>query len=144
VLGTLLDESRITSAAIVLSPTGAKVTGPGWSGRREWFLLALQVEHARRRSWRGRQTPRGPQLHWSHRLRLIGCELDAVGAHTYALVVQPQAVRVKSPTGYDRSFNSDSQGRRALLAPHLRGQQPDSGEHADSSPPPAGAANTSR
>jgi hypothetical protein len=124
----------MTRAAIVLAPTGAKITGPGWAGRREWSLLALHSELARQSSWRGAPAPAGPQRHWAHQLRLIGCEPDAVGRHTYTLVVQPETVRVKSTAGYDRSFSTDSLQRRAQLALYLRKQQPESTQRAETSP----------
>jgi hypothetical protein len=125
-LGMLLDQSGSESAEIALSATGATVRpAAAWSWPREWSVEALARESARQRSWRGGRAPRGSRpdgVRW--RLRVVGTALDAEGAGPCTISVQPDTVRVQKPDGHVRAYPTDTLERRAVLAPHLRGQAP--------------------
>jgi hypothetical protein len=125
-LGMLLDQSSTDSAEIVLSATGATVrTSTAWSWPREWSSEALASESARQRNWRAENTPAQHRLEgvrWA--LRVIGTELDAEGSGPYTILVHSDTVRVQKPDGNERAYTAESLRRRAVLAPHLRGQAP--------------------
>ena len=125
-LGMLLDQSDSDSAEIDLSATGATVrTAAAWSWPREWSMEALARESARQRSRRAGSAPRPyrPEgVRW--RLRVVGTALDAEGSGPCTISVQPDTVRVQKPDGHVRAYAAESLQRRAVLAPHLRGQAP--------------------
>ena len=122
-LGTLLDDCRCTNAVIRVSPQGAEIIAPGWRGDREQTIEEIRRQSAIQRGWRAQrrtQSVHPEGLRWS--LRVVGAELDAVGARSYVLTVQPDGVRVQSGERYDRHFSTSALKRRAMLALHLRGQ----------------------
>jgi hypothetical protein len=127
-LGTLLDQCRCESAIILLSHQGAEVTARTWRWQREWTMNAILGASSTQRAWRSRRRDRqwrAEGLRW--RLRLVGAELDAVGAGRYVITIQPGNIRVQGHEGYDRTFDGPSLKRRADLAPTLRGQRPRAG-----------------
>ena len=124
-LGTLLDQCRCERAMILLSHQGAEVISPTWRWQREWTIDAILGASATQRAWRSRRRDRRwrPEgLRW--RLRIVGAELDAVGAGRYVITIRPEGIRVQSREGYDRTFDRVSLKRQAELAPTLRGQHP--------------------
>ena len=125
-LGMLLDQSAADSAEIVLSTTGATVrTTAAWPWLREWTAQTLADESARQRSWRADNAARQSRrdgVRWG--LRTVGTELDNRGPGTYTISVHPHEVRVQAHGGYARTYTAEALDRRAVLAPHLRGQFP--------------------
>jgi hypothetical protein len=128
-LGTLLDQCRCERAIILLSHQGVEVISPTWRWQREWTIDAILGASATQRAWRSRRRDRRwrPEgLRW--RLRIVGAELDAVGASRYIVTIRSENIRVQGHEGYDRSFDGPALKRRADLAPSLRGQRPLAGQ----------------
>jgi hypothetical protein len=124
-LGTLLDMCRCERGILVVSPQGAEVSAPGWEYSREWTMAGLEGVSALQRTWRGQPSAyRLPSVGHRWRLRVVGAELDAVGATAYTLTVQPEAIQVQSHGTYNRMFDTAGLERRIRLAQHLRGQRP--------------------
>jgi hypothetical protein len=124
-LGTLLDQCKCERASILLSHQGAEVVAPTWRWQREWTMDAILGASSTQRTWRSRRRDRQWRpdgLRW--RLRLVGAELDAVGAGRYVSTIRPEAIRVQSDEGYDRTIDGSSLKHRAELALSLRGQRP--------------------
>ena len=108
-LGTLLDQCECEHAIILLSHQGAEVTARTWRWQREWTTDAILGASSAQRAWRSRRRDRRwrPEgLRW--RLRIVGAELDAVGAGRYVITIRPEGIRVQSREGYDRTFDGPS------------------------------------
>ena len=122
-IGTLLDMCRCERGILVVSPHGADVSAPGWEYSRDWTMAGLEGVSALQRTWRGQPSAyRLPSVGHRWRLRVVGAELDAVGATAYTLTVQPEAIQVQSHGTYNRTFDPSVLERRIRLAQHLRGQ----------------------
>ena len=121
-LGTLLDHCGSEHANIVLSPQGAEVIAATWRWQRDWTIEQIRGASTTQRGWRSRRgAPRRHPAGLRWRLRLVGAELDLVGASSYVVSLRPDAVRVQSHDGFERRIDLASLQQRAALAPTLRG-----------------------
>src|SRR5262249_38529571 len=122
-IGTLLDMCRCERGILVVSPHGAEVSAPGWEYSRDWTMAGLEGVSALQKTWRGHPSAyRLPSMGHRLRLRVVGAELDAVGATAYTLPGQPGVIHVQRHGTYNRKSDTAVLERRIRLAQHLRGQ----------------------